>query len=350
MLSALKRHLFSAAHRTGVVALVAGSRWRRRRLMILCYHGVSLDDEHEWHGDLYVSQARLRERFAQLRREGYHVIPLDEGVRRLADGTLPPRAVALTFDDGTYDFHARALPVLREFGYPATAYVATYYTSVQLPVFDPMVAYLAWKGQAAGACAPEGLVEGDAPLGVGDRAARAATVARLRSSAARLDAHAKDALARRFAERLGVDYDALVERRVLHLMTPAELAETSRAGVDVQLHTHRHRMPEDRALFLGELADNRRALDAAIGDSVPRRHFCYPSGEYASAFVPWLHEGEVATATTCDPGLAAPGGDPLRLPRFIDTMGHGPDTFRAWVSGLAELLPRRTRRAALARG
>lgn len=349
MLVTLKRRLFAAAHHSGVMAWVAGSEWRRRRLLILCYHGVALDDEHEWDGELFVSAVRLRERCAQLRREGYTVLPLADGIRRLRDGTLPPRAVVLTFDDGLHDFHARAVPVLREFGYPATVYVATYYTGVPLAVFEPMVSYVAWKGRAAMRCAADGLVAGDAPLDVADAAGRERTVERLRAAAASLQAREKDALARAFAERLGVDYDALAARRILHLMTPAELAEVVTAGMDVQLHTHRHRMPEDRTLFLRELTDNRVALEAAIGDGVARRHFCYPSGEYASAFVPWLREGGIATATTCDPGLVSPETDPLRLPRFIDTMGHGPDMFRAWVSGFAALLPRRTRRAALAR-
>ncbi|MEO7963531.1 MAG: hypothetical protein ABIT38_06425, partial [Gemmatimonadaceae bacterium] len=57
---------------------------------------------------------------------------------------------------------------------------------------------------------------------------------------------------------------------------------------------------------------------------------------------------DVATATTCDPGIASPSSDPLMLPRFIDTSAQSPEAFEAWASGFAELLPRRTRRAQLA--
>ena len=330
MLGTLKRWSFAAAARTRVLDRVAASAWRGRRLAILCYHGVALDDEHRWNGELFVTAERLRARFALLRDEGYAVLPLEEGWRRLREGTLPPRAVAITFDDGAYNFHARALPTLREFGFPATLYVTTYYTRVQLPVFPPALSYLAWKGRPGGEAAAE--------------AARLAADA----LAAGVDARCKDGIARAFAARLGVDYDAVAARRVMHLMTPAETAEVAAAGIDVQLHTHRHRVPFDRDAFLREIEENREALRDALGDGAALRHFCYPNGEHARRFHPWLREAGIATATTCDPGLAGPGTHPLRLPRLVDTMYHPPEVFRASVAGLAEFLPRRTRRAAAA--
>lgn len=346
MLSAVKGGLFATARRLGVMAGVARSGWRRQRLLILCYHGVSLDDEHEWNGGLYVSPTVLRQRFEVLRRGGYSVLSLDEGIRRMYQGTLPSKAVALTFDDGTYDFYVRALPLLREFGFAATVYVPTYYTRFQRPVFNTMLAYVAWKARDHSAIPAHGLADGPEPLAVSTATERARSVERVRNEAERLalTAEAKDARVRLFADRLGVDYDALLARRVLHLMTPDELRQAAAAGVDVQLHTHRHWMPEDRALFRREIDDNRRELHAVLGDQVVLRHFCYPSGEHRPAFLPWLEEAEVESATTCDPGLATSTTHPLQLPRFIDTMGQSRDAFEAWASGFAELLPRRTRR------
>jgi peptidoglycan/xylan/chitin deacetylase (PgdA/CDA1 family) len=347
VLGFLKQRIFHAARASGVFNLVAASAWRQRQLLILCYHGTSLDDEHEWNGALYMSPERLRQRFELLKRRGYTVLPLSEALDRLRDGTLPPRAVALTFDDGTYDFFARAVPILREFGFPATVYVPTYYTAFQRPVFDTVISYVAWKGRTRQSCAADGLVEGDAPLDVATPEERETTVARLHASARdqRLDAAGKDDLARRFSDQLAIDYGALLARRVLHLMTPDELRSLPRDLIDVQLHTHRHRTPLDEALFTREIVDNRRELAAILGDPALLRHFCYPSGQYERAFLPWLRAAGVTSATTCDPGLARPAHDPLLLPRFIDTMGQSSLSFEAWISGFAELLPRRTRTA-----
>ena len=38
---------------------VADSRWRRDRLLILCYHGISLEDEHDWRPAFYFRTAGL---------------------------------------------------------------------------------------------------------------------------------------------------------------------------------------------------------------------------------------------------------------------------------------------------
>ena len=44
----------------GGLKWVGASGWRRQRLLILCYHGVSLQDEHEWAPELFVTPAFLR--------------------------------------------------------------------------------------------------------------------------------------------------------------------------------------------------------------------------------------------------------------------------------------------------
>ncbi len=52
------------------------------------------------------------------------VLPLDEALGRLAAGeSLPPRAVAITFDDGYRDNLTLGVPVLEELGLPATFFL-----------------------------------------------------------------------------------------------------------------------------------------------------------------------------------------------------------------------------------
>src|ERR1043165_3675426 len=60
---------------------------------------------------------------------------------------LPPCSVVLTFDDGGCDFYRSAFPILRQFNWPATVYLTSYYSRYNRPVFDVMCSYLLWKGR-----------------------------------------------------------------------------------------------------------------------------------------------------------------------------------------------------------
>src|SRR2546429_6053735 len=107
------RHVALAGLRAvGGFRWIAESAWRRRRLLILCYHGVSLQNEHEWNGALFVTPAFLKRRFEILRDEGYVVLPLGEAARSLRRGTLSPPSVVLTLYDGFYHFVPAAAPLL----------------------------------------------------------------------------------------------------------------------------------------------------------------------------------------------------------------------------------------------
>jgi hypothetical protein len=130
-------------------------------------------------------------------------------------------------------------------------------------------------------------------------------------------------------------------------MHPDEIAALDPTIVDVQLHTHRHRVPEEKALFVREIVENRRALGECGLDTGRRTHFCYPSGVYRPAFLPWLAEAGITSAVTTDPGLASRRHPPLLLPRFVDTGTTSAVEFEGWTSGLRQVLGRS--RLALAR-
>jgi peptidoglycan/xylan/chitin deacetylase (PgdA/CDA1 family) len=327
----------------GGLTATSRSRWRSSRLLILCYHGFALDDEHLWNPSLYVTRSHLESRLAFLAAEGYVVLPLSEGLARLAAGTLPARAVAITIDDGTYDFYAVAYPVLKRLQVPVTLYVSTYYVFDRRPVFDGACQYLLWKAWTR--------VEGDLkdPANEGGPPIRAAAECeqasfRVTEIAARegWSADKKHEWLRWYAGRLGLDWEEFLRRRTIALMSPEEIGALDPAFVDVQLHTHRHRVPERHGEFLREIDDNRRAL-AACGLNPHRlTHFCYPSGVHRPTLLPWLAEAGMTSAVTTVPGLASRGHHLLLLPRFVDTGTTSEVEFEGWVSGLRHFISRAT--------
>jgi peptidoglycan/xylan/chitin deacetylase (PgdA/CDA1 family) len=321
----------------GVFRLVRDSQWRKQRLLILCYHGVSQADEHEWRPLLFMPPEMLEERFRILKDGQYNVLGLGEGLQKLRDGKLPPRSVAITFDDGGYDFYSRAHPLLRRYGFPVTVYQTTYYSEFQRPIFNLICSYMLWKrrGQVMDKGRELGLPE---PMDLRIERSRQEIVFTLvkRSEQEDLTGAQKDELASRLAAILDIDYEELAHKRILQLMRPAEIAELAAQGVDFQLHTHRHRTPKEETLFRKEILDNRKWLEGVV--KTPTEHFCYPSGDYDPQFLPWLRADGVVSATTCDAGLATPGGDVLLLPRFVDTTMRSTTEFESWLTGVGDLL------------
>ena len=331
----LKHLALSVLQSAGAFRLVSASNWRRQRLLILCYHGIALDDEDRWYPGLFLGREAFRSRMESVERERCSVISLADGVKRLYAGTLPRKSVAITFDDGFHDFHELAFPLLRKHGYPVTVYQNTYYTEHRFPVFNLMMDYLFWKSG-------EGTLDGR-PFGLEEtldlsRHARAAEAFERFAYARNFSAAEKDALAARVAERLGIDYEALRRKRILQLMSAGQLAEIARAGIELELHTHRHRTPADEALFVREVRDNREAIRRYTGQNA--LHFCYPSGIYRAEFLPWLASEGVISATTCDMGLASPASNRLLLPRLLDTPGVSQNDFEGWLAGVSAWLPR----------
>ena len=118
MLKKFKQTTLSSLKATGTFRLVQSSKWRRARLLILAYHGISLDDEHLWNPGLYMSREMFHARLNLIKNSGCNVLPLTEALQRLYAGELPENCVALTFDDGTYDFYRQAYPLLRGHALP----------------------------------------------------------------------------------------------------------------------------------------------------------------------------------------------------------------------------------------
>lgn len=327
---------------SGASSWLSGTAWRRNRLLILCYHGVARYDEADW-DPLYLPAATFRRRMEMVAEAGCTVLPLGEALERLHSRTLPERAVAITFDDGFLDFYQVALPVLESFGYPVTLYLTTYYVDYNRPVFDPMVGYLLWKGREKGILNwPEVSTK---PFNL-DKPGRVEAARALKQFALdrKISGREKDDLLARLAGHLGVDYEELCQRRMLHLVSPEEAADMSARGVDLELHTHRHREYRGRVRMLGELEDNRRRL-AEFSPREPR-HFCYTGGMHLPQYPDYLKSYGLISATTCESGLCEVSTNPYLLPRLVDTQTLTDLEFRSWLAGTPHFLPTRPYRPA----
>ena len=340
LLKAAKASLFRTKG-LGFFPVVANSGWRSRRLLILCYHGIAMGDEHDSHQHMFLPAATFERRLGTLKNAGANVLPLGEAVRRLRSGDLPPRSVCITFDDGWSDFYVQAYPALRRFGFPATVYLTTYYCFYNRPIFFFALRHMLWskRGQVVEGHGISFLAE---PMDLRSEQSRELILARILEHMKVHDfsGKQKDDFNAELAAAIGFDYSELTRQRLFHLMNPEEVAAIAAGGIDVQLHTHRHRTPLSRASFVQEIEENRRYIAELTGHN-HIEHFCYPSGANQPNFLPWLAEAGVESATTCDQDYASRESNPLLLPRLLDQFGISDDEFEAWLTGFMNLIPRR---------
>lgn len=86
------------------------------RADILMYHSIS-----DRGGPTSIPEGVFARQMSELAASGLPVVSLDA----IADGTMPERAVIITFDDAFQDFATTAWPILEKHGFTATVYVPT---------------------------------------------------------------------------------------------------------------------------------------------------------------------------------------------------------------------------------
>jgi peptidoglycan/xylan/chitin deacetylase (PgdA/CDA1 family) len=331
----LKRILLHFCKMLGLFRL--SDRLTRRGVRILCYHGFSMADESAFSKRTFIDPGTFEKRMAFLKREGFRVLGLDEALDLLDRDAVPPRSVVITIDDGFDSVYVKAWPVLKKYAFPATLYVTTYYAIEQNPVFNLAAQYLFWK-TARTELDLAGLgMQGTGVISLRTNKDKAGLVEEiLRHGNAACDEAGRVALVRKLAERLGVDYEGIRESRILTIMTLERIKELSAAGIDIELHTHRHGFPLDHDRAIEEIQENRAVLEPLLGKTLV--HFCYPSGIWAKEQWPWLAETGMRSAVTCDLGLNFGKTHRYGLKRIGDDEGLSQIEFEAEVRGFAEVL------------
>jgi peptidoglycan/xylan/chitin deacetylase (PgdA/CDA1 family) len=140
----VKQAFKSAVLCSGILRLC--SSFRSSAAVILGYHSVSADRVGQ---DDYISQAITvgADRFAEqmrILRQYYYPVTLDDIADWISGAkTLPPRAAAVTFDDGFEDNYTVAAPIMEQYRIHGTFYLTVnYVTKKELPWFSRKSRYI----------------------------------------------------------------------------------------------------------------------------------------------------------------------------------------------------------------
>jgi peptidoglycan/xylan/chitin deacetylase (PgdA/CDA1 family) len=310
---------------------------QRRGVRILCYHGFAIDDEALFRPKLFILRSTFEKRLLFLASKHFPILSFAEALERLSAGTLPAGATVITIDDGFYSTLRCAVPLLRRFSFPATVYVTTYYSLRNNPIFRLAIQYMFWKTRDSHLdlnglpVSHSGIVE-LADHNIRDRLMWEI----IEHGEKQLGEAQRCELAQALSRKLHVDYEAIVRSRALTLMNRAELRDLVACGIDLELHTHRHRLPEEENAIRQELGDNRAILEPITGR--PLQHLCYPSGIWSERSWPLLSAVGVKSATTCEPGLNLVNTPKLGLKRFLDGENISHIEFESEMCGFNDFL------------
>lgn len=320
----------------------------RNNPRLLCYHGGSVGDEHEFNPKLFCRPGLLEQRLRWLKRQGFAGGNL--GTLLQAKPTKPSQGipVIVTLDDGWYSTGTDLLPVLARYGYQPVLYLATKVFASGGPVIDVCLRYILWKTPLK-KCDLRGFhpeVDGNYELTQKAEGERLCEAAERWLALLDGDVSASVAALERLAEALNIPGATLnLGSRRFSFMQRDELLRVASQGCHIELHGHAHQY------LRGQREQNRLDVETcrqhilATGLPAPH-HYCYPSGDHDSQAPAMLKTAGVSTAVTCRPGLVRTlsGDDRYFLPRFLDGGDVSMIEFEAEMSGVLDFIRRWVRR------
>jgi peptidoglycan/xylan/chitin deacetylase (PgdA/CDA1 family) len=254
-------------------------RSRRRTLSILAYHRVyDMGEEALFPFDPELVSATVKDFRWQMLALRRHFTPLalSSVVALMRRGeALPPRAVAVTFDDGHRDNYTHAFPVLREAGVPATIFLSTGYVGGPGTFWFDEAAFRL-RTMPAGVRRIASL---DLDLELDGMPSRVAATDRVLAALKAVpDARRHEALAE-IARASGI---ARVDDARSAVLDWEQVREMHANGVEFGSHTVTHPILSNAsdAAIREELQESRRAIEARL--DAPAETLAYPVGGEAA--------------------------------------------------------------------
>jgi peptidoglycan/xylan/chitin deacetylase (PgdA/CDA1 family) len=290
---------------------VVGGRGHSGRLSTLIFHRVLPEPDPLFPGEMH------RERFESVCSwvaNWFNVLPLEQAIRRMVEGSLPRRALAITFDDGYADNHDIAAPILLRHGLSATFFIATGFLDGGRMFNDTVI-------DAVRRTKHESIDVASLELG-GLNLLPLATIEQRRLAIEKLIAAVKyiePGHRQRLVDELALIAGAGPAATDL-MMTCAQVRSLFDNGMQIGAHTRNHpilaRMSAAQAK--AEIQSGKADLEEIIEDKVAL--FAYPNGQpdvdYTADSISAVRAAGFVAAMSTTWGVSRKGDDLFQLPRF----------------------------------
>ena len=279
----------------------------RPGLNILLFHRVLAVADPFRTGDM--TAAQFEAIIANLARN-FSVLPLEEGIERLRNNSLPQAALSISFDDGYRDNLEVATPILAAQGLGATFFIATGFLDGGWMWNDRII-----EACKRTHCASTSLPSlGFESIDLGTERARVAAAHALIDKVKYLPFEQRDATVAQLESALEVRLDRGP------MLDPDGLRRLRGQGMTIGAHTVGHPILTeiDDARARAEINDGRDHLVDILRE--PIRLFAYPNGrpgrDYRPKHVDLVVQAGFHAAVSTSPLTARPGMSHYELPRF----------------------------------
>jgi len=257
-------------------------------------------------------------RFEQICRwikSWFTVLPLNDAVVRLKNGTLPERSISITFDDGYADNYEVAMPILNRIGLSATFFIATGYLNGGLMWNDKIIESI--RGSKVpklnlGIFTTFSDCYDSLPIDSNEEKQMAieAILGRIKY----VSSTDRDMLTSAIAEQCGSNLPKNM------MMTPRQVVEMRRSGMLIGAHTVSHPILAglDALEVRREISESKLCLESLLQEKVGL--FAYPNGKPNQDFL--ARDVEIIRGLGFDAALTTAWGvvdsksDLMQLPRF----------------------------------
>lgn len=318
-LRGLARRLLAAAlYYSGLLWLLARSRLRQRAVVLMYHRVLPANADTYSSPSIVVTPEEFARQMAFLKRH-FKLLSMDDLAAAFARREpLPSMSCVVTFDDGWFDNHRYALPILRQTRVPAVVFAATDYIGGEDCFWQERLARRLCAALRAGGQARD-CAEKYAGAGLGSLAP-AEQKLRVLDAIGAFKKHTpgeRRAIEETVVASLraaGVDADSLGDDRFMSWEQLAELAKDSRVVVGSHGCSHTPLTMLAPARAREELTSARQRLEAAM--DAPVRTIGYPNGNYDDGVVDIARAAGYELGFTTDKGTIAVEDDPLRLNRI----------------------------------
>ncbi len=229
------------------------------------------------------------------------MLPLTDALERQHNGTLPERALCITFDDGYRNFYTHAYPLLKKYGMSATMYLATDFVCRGIPLWVDRLEYAIGKQE-------------------GSFSELTALDAHTRTTFKTLTLQKREHDLRNVEQIGWTKFEDFAEDRDVYApLSKAEILELQQHGITFGAHTKTHPIlaTQDIDTQREEIAGSKQELEA-FGVHVSSV-FAYPngqSGDWNADTERILEEAGFTHALTTFEGVNTAYTKPYHLKRF----------------------------------